>query len=751
MTRVAFCWHMHQPYYEDLVTREHILPWVRLHGLKDYYGMVALLREFPGVKMTFNLVPSLLVQLQAFAEDRAHDRYLQSSLKPATELEFRDVEFILANFFDAQRQHMIDIYPRYAELLARRGGSEPTPEDRRIAATRFTVDDLRDLQVWQKLAWIDPLYLDGDVRVRALLEKGRGFSEQDKRVLRQVELEILNRVIPEYREAAARGQIEISASPFYHPILPLLCDTDIYLRTHPNSRMPRQAFRHPEDAAEQLERAAVLHERLFGRRPVGLWPSEGSVSDAMVPLVANAGFTWMATDELILARTLNVTFSRDGRGHVEQPERLYAPYIVRAGGAAVACAFRDHTLSDLIGFTYSGWDAERAAEDFVSRLADAGQRYRERTNGGEATIPIILDGENAWEHFPGGGRPFFRALYRRLSTHPDLRTVTMQEACADAKQELNGIFPGSWIDANFYIWIGHQDDQKAWSQLVDARAALDQAAAPGGSNVDAAALAGAREEMLIAEGSDWCWWYGDDHSSAHDLEFDDLFRRHVRNVYRLLQLPIPDELFISNISAGAPPIVLTEPTALLTPRLDGEATSYFEWLGAGTLEIHDVAGAMHQSERRAALVTMLYFVFDRQQLYVRVDGTQRIVDLLAGDRELSLKFVTPFGVRFTVRQSEGRLVGTFWDRRTIGGKGVAPSNGAPWIERGPGGAAVAAGSVLEVALPLADLGISEGQPVAFFVAIYDGATRAELERHPEYRPIELVAPDAMFEGRYWRA
>src|SRR2546429_1215566 len=319
MTRVAFCWHMHQPYYEDLVTREHILPWVRLHALKDYYGMAALLREFPDIRMTFNLVPSLLVQLQAFAEDRARDRYLELSLKPADALNYRDVDFILDNFFHAQRQHMIDVYPRYRELLVRRGGAAPTPEDRRIAATRFSVDDIRDLQVWHKLAWIDPFYLDTDPRVRALVSKGRGFSEADKMVLRQVELEILNRVIPEYRDAAARGQIEISASPFYHPILPLLCDTDVYLRTHPNSKMPRQPFRHPEDAAEQLERAARLHERVFGSRPVGLWPSEGSVSDAMVPLAAKAGFAWIATDELILARTLGVTFSRDGRGIGEQP------------------------------------------------------------------------------------------------------------------------------------------------------------------------------------------------------------------------------------------------------------------------------------------------------------------------------------------------------------------------------------------------------------------------------------------------
>ena len=164
----------------------------------------------------------------------------------------------------------------------------------------------------------------------------------------------------------------MSASPFYHPILPLLCDTDIYLRTHPDARRPRQPFRRPEDAADQLERAAACHERLFGRRPVGLWPSEGSVSDAMVPLVGAAGFRWMATDEMILARTLGISFTRDGRGQVEQPERLYTPYLVRAGGATVACTFRDHVLSDLIGFVYSGWAPDAAADDFVARLVEAG-------------------------------------------------------------------------------------------------------------------------------------------------------------------------------------------------------------------------------------------------------------------------------------------------------------------------------------------------------------------------------------------
>jgi alpha-amylase/alpha-mannosidase (GH57 family) len=747
MTSVAILWHMHQPFYEDLATHEHILPWVRLHALKDYYGMVALLEEFPGVKITFNLVPSLLVQLEAFAEGRARDRYLTLSLKPAAELDDSDVGFILDNFFHAQRQRMIDIYPRYAELLARRGGSLPTEADKRAAARRFTADDLRDLQVWHKLAWIDPFYLDADPRIRGLVTKGSRYSEEDKLLLRQVELEILNRVVAAYRAAAERGQIEIATSPFYHPILPLLCDSDVYLRTHPDSPMPRQRFVHPEDAAEQLSRAVACHQRLFGRRPTGLWPSEGSVSDAVAALAARAGFTWMATDELILARTLGVAFTRDGSGQLDHPERLYAPYRLTAGPGSIACAFRDHELSDLIGFHYAAWDADAAAADFVGRLADAGRRYRDRTGGEEAFLPIILDGENAWEHFDGGGRPFLRALYRRLSEHPELRTVTMAEGCAAPRHALTTIFPGSWIDANFYIWIGHADDRRAWSQLADARQTLDEArreqAAGGTTGINLEALADAHEEILIAEGSDWCWWYGDDHSSDQDLEFDDLFRRHLRNVYRALQKAVPDELFVSNISGvGAPP-AQTAPTALIAPTLDGQETSYFEWLGAGALEIRDLGGAMHQAERQTSALTLIQFGFsaDRERLYIRVDAERcSVAELLGDGYALAFKFLAPAGVRYIVRLAHGVVVGAFWDR--AGGNG--------WHDEGARGAAAVAGQILEVAIPIGDLGARVGDMVAFFVGVL-AADGSEVETHPTHHPIEVLVPDELFEARHWTA
>jgi alpha-amylase/alpha-mannosidase (GH57 family) len=498
--------------------------------------------------------------------------------------------------------------------------------------------------------------------------------------------------------------------------------------------MPREPFRHPEDALAQLNRAASLHERLFGRRPDGVWPSEGSVSDAMVPLVAGAGFRWMATDETILARSMGREFTRDGAGHIEQAELLYRPYRVGVDGATVACGFRDHALSDLIGFTYASWPAERAADDFVRRLEEAGQRFGARSSG-DATIFVILDGENAWEHFEGQGRPFLRALYSRLESHPSLRTVTMSEACADATQPLGSIFPGSWINGDFYIWIGHADDHRAWSQLVDARRALESP--PAG--LSEPSLARATEELLIAEGSDWFWWYGDDHSSEHDLEFDDLFRRHVRNVYRALESPIPEELFVTNISTRAMVTRIRRPTGLIRPTIDGEITSYFEWIGAGSVEsTHDV-GAMHQVGPRPDGIAMVAFGFDSQRLFVRVDGTRPMRDLLVGTFGLTLRFLKPSGLQVVLRR-DGRLTDVLMVKRTPKGD---------WDVVTCADVAAAIGRVAEVAIPFRCLSAQPHDQVAFFVTLSEGTV--EREQHPRHQPIELEVPDERFGVRNWRA
>ena len=721
MTNVAILWHMHQPYYEDLATHEHVLPWVRLHALKDYYGMVALAAEFPQLKLTFNLVPSLLVQLEAFAEERARDWHLELGLKPAAALTQNERRILLSEFFHAPRGRMIDPYPRYGELALKR--------DR---GSSYTDADFLDLQIWHKLAWVDPFYLDGDARVRRLIQKQRDFTEADKEQLREVELEILRRVIPEYRAAAERGQVELSTSPFYHPILPLLCDTDIYLRTHPAAPVPRPPFRRPEDATLQLTRARQYHARLFGHEPAGVWPSEGSVSDATAELAAQAGFRWMATDEAILARTLSRDFTRDGQGRLENPDALYRPYSVRVGSSQIGCLFRDHMLSDLIGFVYAGWGAEPAAADFANRLAEAGRRFSAGSGGEEATISIILDGENAWEHFEGGGRPFLRALYAKLSSHAELRTVTMSEAAASSPRALSGIFPGSWIDGNFFVWIGHRDDLRAWRQLREARDVFETAA-PAASEAD---RENALRELLIAEGSDWFWWYGEDRSSEHDLEFDDLFRRHVRNVYRMLGELVPEELFATNISTGHVPVSASAPVGLLKPVLDGRQTSYFEWLGAGTVETDVPAGTMGNAERRARLLRQFQFGFDLEHLYLRFDLGPTPAQTLADGIRCSVNFTMP---------ADRRLVLSAPGSATL----YRCDADGSWKRLAGASPAVAVADFIEASVPFDDLGLAPGRPFAFFVSMQtDGQ---EVERHPAHKPVESAVPESTFERSNWKA
>ena len=735
MTKVAILWHMHQPYYEDLATGEHILPWVRLHALKDYYGMVALLREFPEVTLTFNLVPSLLVQLEAFAEERARDWQGDLGLKPASGLTEEERALILDEFFHAQHSRMIDPYPRYAELLRKRGeGSHAGKGGRefRDRMTEFTDADFLDLQVWHKLAWVDPLYLESDPRVQGLVEKGREFTESDKLLLREVELEIFRRIIPEYRSAVERRQTELSTSPFYHPILPLLCDSDIYLRTHPGADVPQPPFRRPEDAAVQLAEAKAYHERLFGIAPEGFWPPEGAVSDQVVALGSTAEFRWMATDEAILARNLAVNLKRDGNGRLEQPEILYRPYRIRAGSAEISCAFRDHMLSDLIGFTYASWRSVDAATDMVNRLVDAGRRFSARTGGEEATIFVILDGENAWEHYEGGGRPFLRSLYSKLSSHPELKTVTMSQATHEPTSSLNGIFPGSWIDGNFSIWMGHPDDQRAWRQLRDARDIFEKTAPATG----ASGLARAREEILIAEGSDWCWWYGDDHSSHHDLEFDDLFRRHLRNVYQALGKAIPEELFVTNISTSRLRSAVTPPVALVQPTLDGRVTSYFEWLAAGFVDTSEPTGTMQSGERHVPLVRGLLFGFDREHLYLRLDLSLPATEALSRGARCHVTFTAPPGRRLVICSNEGHATAVLSERTPDG----------QWADLSSTNVAV--DDIVETSLAFVDLGLRPGDGFAFFVALHEAGL--EIERHPAHRPIQARVPAQDFEPSQWQ-
>src|SRR5213080_689581 len=392
--RVIILWHQHQPFYKDLVSGEYRLPWVRLHALKDYFGMVKLLDEFPNVHQTFNLVPSLITQIQDYVSGTAQDPFLQVAAKPAKDLTPEERRFALQYLFQANPLHMIGRYPRYRELWERFRGSGNTPER---AEKYFQPQDFSDLQVLSQIAWFDEFFLQ-DPEVVALIQKGRNYSLDDQRFAILHQRDLLAKVLPAHAEAAQGGAIEISTSPFYHPILPLVCDTNAGAVSTPRLSLPQNRFRHPEDARAQLRRGLDLHEKVLGKRPRGVWPSEGSVSEEVLAIAAEMGVNWMATDEGVLSRTLGMSFMRDGQGRLPDvsAEKLYTIHRYENAQTRMHLIFRDHAISDFIGFVYSGMPAQEAAAHLVQNIKDSAQVLTSR--GRDAVVPIILDGENAWEY-----------------------------------------------------------------------------------------------------------------------------------------------------------------------------------------------------------------------------------------------------------------------------------------------------------------------------------------------------------------
>jgi alpha-amylase/alpha-mannosidase (GH57 family) len=614
VTRVVVLWHQHQPFYKDLVSGEYCLPWVRLHGLKDYYGMVKLLDEFPGVHQIFNLVPSLITQIQEYVAGTAQDPFLRVASKPATELTSAERRFALQYLFQANPENLIGRYPRYRELQGKLQAAGGAPEK---AERYFQAQDFTDLQVLSQVAWFDEFFL-AEPEVAKIIQKGRGFSREEQNFVIGHQRELLAQVLPAHAAAAQRGGIEISTSPFYHPILPLVCDTNAGGISSPGLPLPHNRFCRPEDAREQLQRGLDLHQKVFGVRPVGVWPSEGSVSEEALAIAQSLGVKWMATDEGVLGRSLGMHFSRDGEGRLpgHLAEKLYTIQRFHSERAEMNMIFRDHTISDLVGFVYSGMPAQDAANHLMHNIRQAAQPLL--NSGRDAMIPIILDGENAWEYYPQSGREFLRRFYDALQKEPGMEAVTVSEAIARHKNtaSFSSLVPGSWINANFNVWIGAPEDNRSWDFLYHAREFYEQKK----SSVGEAQRQLAFEELLIAEGSDWNWWYGPEHHTVNDREFDELYRKHLSNVYQALGATPPDYLAQPIIGSASQPELIPQ-TAYIHPHITGERVRYFEWMGAALYHADHRAGAMHGKQ---FLLDCSHVGIDEVNLYGRLDFIGKI-------------------------------------------------------------------------------------------------------------------------------
>lgn len=619
---VAFIWHQHQPLYKSRAAGQYQLPWVRLHGTKDYLDLVLLLERYPKLHQTVNLVPSLILQIEDYAAGTALDPYLTAALTPIEQLTIAQKKFIIEHFFDANHHTLVDPHPRYAQLFRQR-----QEHGRDWCLEQWQHQDYGDLLAWHNLAWIDPIFWD-DPEVAQWLEQGKDFSLSDRQRIYSKQRQILGQIIPQHRKMQETGQLEVITTPYTHPILPLLADTNAGRVAVPQMALPQQRFQWAEDIPRHLQKSWDLYLDRFGCTPRGLWPSEQSVSPQILPYVAKQGFEWMCSDEAILGWTMQHFFHRDGSGTVLEPELLYRPYRLQTEAGDLSIVFRDHRLSDLIGFTYGAMEPKRAAADLVGRLEAIARSLKQHQPDDGTTleqpwlVTIALDGENCWEYYQQDGKPFLEALYHTLSQDSSIQLVTvdefLQQFPATAILPADRLHSGSWVDGSFTTWIGDPAKNYAWDLLTEARQVLaSHPEATEENNPEA------WEALYAAEGSDWFWWFGEGHSSNQDAMFDQLFREHLVALYQALNEPVPRILQL--------PVEVHEaqrehrPQSFIHPIIDGRGDEQ-DWDKAGLIEIGGARGTMHHS----STVQRLWYGVDHLNFYLRLDfkaGTQLGVDI----------------------------------------------------------------------------------------------------------------------------
>ncbi len=725
-TRIALLWHHHQPYYRDLRTGVFLMPWVRLHGTKDYYGMARMLEECGGaVKATINLVPSLVEQIEQYASGMAQDEHLTLSTLPPADLGPALRERVLDLFFMAHAERMIRPSPRYQELFEKRRPG-------RVAAINlideYSEAEIRDLQVWANLAWFHRTLLQGDEGLAELVAKDRDFTEEEKAFVLRRQQEVLAELLPMHRRLVDSGALEVTTSPYYHPILPLLADMNSARVAMPDTPLPARRIPLVEDAREHLRRAVAKLTEVMGAPPTGLWPSEGSVSPEMLPLVREAGFQWLASDRDVLVASI--------RDDADAEADLYRPWRLPTRAGELSIVFRDHRLSDLVGFDYQSMAEPDAARDLVGRLRDIAGRHR----GDETLITLILDGENPWEYYAEGGVSFLRTLYRELGDAGDLETVRISEhlAANPPRRTIHRLHSGSWIHANFAIWIGHEEDVRAWDYLFRVREDLLRIEDLEGDRIPAQDLSSAWESLYVAEGSDWTWWYGDDHNSGQDEAFDELFRTHLKNVYHFLGRTPPG--FLDRPVPGARGGQAEMPTGLLSVKVNGRRNSYFEWSAAGRYRaapgegLSSAGGAMHRAGE--AVLTGLCFGFDLSTLFLRIDLAETWRDLVTGRAEESASLV----VRFEAPAGAEIVVTTDEEGHS---HAIARGDGIPG-----GPAEFAVDRIVELSCPFAYLGVEPGDSLSFHVELIYGDVLAE--RLPGTDTVSLAVPTEDYEALNWR-
>ena len=576
--KLSFIWHMHQPDYRN---KEGIMqmPWVFLHAIKDYYDMPWMLSKHPSVKASFNITVPLIQQLECYIQTpERSDKFLALWVQTPSELHEQERKWLIKMCKSTHFETMVTPLKRYTELYANEHCDD---------------NELVDLEVLFLLAWCGNYLQQKNETVKSLRQKGRNFDAQDKAMLLAELRSFVAKIWIFYKKLVESRQITLSTTPYAHPILPLLTDMYNAKRAHADTNIPKNYINLEKDAKLHISRAKSLFKKMFGYDTDGFWPAEGAVDTRSVELMHEAGIAWIATDEVILYKSLNTN----------SKENIYKPYKHKD----TMILFRDHYLSDLIGFEYRYKDPTEAADHFMGEL----QKIEKEDE--ESHAFVILDGENAWEFYKNNGYDFFEALYGAFEANKWCETMRMDEVKLLPSAELEYLAPGSWIDGSFDTWVGESEKTEAWELLYLAKKDYMHHASEFSDELRLKI----GEEFLLAESSDWFWWYGSDHYSDFALEFDALFRSHLITVYELMEMPVPTDLFASLLQHQNSGNFWVPPQSDIHPKIDGRRDSFFEWMGCGVVDESKLFSSMQKSTQ---VVEKIYYGQDEKALYFAFEG-----------------------------------------------------------------------------------------------------------------------------------
>lgn len=722
---IAILYHQHQPLYKDPVENYYYLPWVRLHAIKDYYDMLIWVEKYPELKLNFNFVPSLMIQLEDYAEN-AIDKHLELTLKPVSELTQEDKIYILKTFFNCNYATMVAPYKRYKELFEMRGG-RVNDEELYRKIKYFNKQDWLDLQVWSNLVWFDPYWRKTDNEIKTLFNKERNFNEEDKHVMVKKQRWICGQILKKLKQLQDENKIEVSFSAFYHPILPLLCDPTKAKVSNSKIVLPKNAVPLTEDAEQQIVLGKQCYEEKLGCPVKGFWPSEGSVSDDIIPLLSKHGIKWFATDEEILKKSIYL------QKKVYPPhEVIYKHYQVKTtNNQSIYVIFRDREISDNIGFVYYRWNYIDAVKDMENKLKYIYDKVYINNNNDVALVSIILDGENCWENYINDGEDFLNELYKMLTSNKLFKTVRISDFIDSypTTESLTTLWPGSWINANYNIWIGHVEDNTAWEYLYKTRDFLKNYIITH-PEIDPNIKNSCWQEIYIAEGSDWYWWFGEEHYTAQSDIFDYLFRKHLKNIYLLLNQSPPDYLDVP-IKLSFKKVEFQLPSDFISPTIDGKLSSYFEWSQAGKWV--PMYSSMHHTK---TVISSLYFGFDLENLYIRLDYNKENVE----ENLYVYIYIKTSKTEDNVYRIEFQLVQNNEKYNVISQNVTTQYCGNLKIDK-----------IVELKIPFSLLNTVPKQQIDFFITIVKVIhdKHYELERVPYEGCIEIFHPDKSYIKQYW--